>query len=381
MCFWKLGKKDLAVWDEYTNYSVIYDTIESGDHTILTKKDWFVYRYGHGSYHKVSSDDFLEKPPLWYYLTIFSTKLFGINRFSVRFISASAGFSIVLLIFYIGYKFFSYKAGIISGFAALGVGPLFFQLSGIFSTHTFRSADLDTLQLLFIVLATVVLFKFHKHERIYHLILAGFFSGLGFLSKGPFSTLPIIVFSIFRLSNRRKFTLKKTLLYLLIIGSSFLVITAPWHFFMYIKHGGLFLDTYFGYHIFHRVSHTLEEHNGGIFFYVKLLFHRDLFLFSILFFTSAAYAVIKEKDKIFSKLPLFFCIFTPLLIIALDSIFQTKLSWYISPLYPFAALVIGEFYKELGKIRNKWASIAMKVIIISVISLNLTFNLKQIVKL
>jgi 4-amino-4-deoxy-L-arabinose transferase-like glycosyltransferase len=444
-CFYNLSKPPLEIWDEYTNFNVIYDTIESKEP--LKHNSWFNrLRLNQSSSGfnapalnlSLNQNPFLEKPPLWYYLTIFSTKIFGINNFSIRFVSATSGFLLIMLITYLGWKMFSRKAGLIAGFSALATRHLFVKHPYIFSTHTLRSADLDSLLLLFIMLTTLSLFNFSRStstkRKYFWLIIAGIFTGFGFLTKGPMSLIPVVIFFTYQLLNARKVDLKKLLSQFLIVNCTLLIVTVPWHLFMYYKFGNEFIDTYFGYHMLQRGISTLEDHSGNILFYLKLLFRKDFFFSGELLIIMIAYYTIRwlksnklmrlkaafyklnpccwfngplvlrsldeegclepKKQKLmrlkaaFYKLhakmlksySLFFCLAASLFSFMLISISQTKLSWYLFPAYPFMLLLMGKFFSDLCKMKNKYMRYIGVVVFLLVLTIQLSVNLHLIVE-
>lgn len=363
LCFYNLSKPPLALWDEYTNFNVVCDTLDS-DNTLILKK---------------SDNYFFEKPPLWYYLTMFSAKIFGLNNFSIRFISAVSGFFLIMLIFYLGWKMFSYNAGIIAAFSTLAARHLFLANPYIFSTHSLRSADLDALLLLFIILSALGFYNFIKLKNKYFwLITAAIFSGFGFLTKGPFALIPAIAFFTFQLINHKKVSFKKIIKQFLIFNFTFLILVLPWHIYMYAKFRNEFLDNYFFYHVLNRGISALEGHNEGIFFYIRLLFRRDFFFSGEIFLLAVIYLISKYKSLIIKDFKLFFCFTASLLVILIISTVQTKLSWYIFPFYPFAALIIGKFFNDLPLIRVKWIEVLIILIIIITIILQIVSALTSI---
>jgi len=386
LCFWKLEKPAIEIWDEYLYYNVVYSTIDSDNFLILQD----------------GRETFFEKPPLWFWLAMFSTKIFGINNFSIRLVSAVSGFSIILLTFYLGQKMFSYKAGLISGFTLLATRQLFFKSPTIFSTHNFRSADLDALQLLFIMLSTLAFFNLtrssHKKYKLFWLIIAAIFSGFAFLTKGPFALLPGITYFLFRIINHKKMGWKSIVKEFLIFHFSLLIITVPWHIFMIVNFDKEFISDYFGYHILKRGLTALEGHNEDILFYVKLLFHKDFFFSGEIFllaiiYLSTKYLLIRlpirqslklqriGQIRITNDFALFHCFIASLFILLIITLIQTRLSWYILPLYPFAALLIGKLLHDTSYERNKLLKIIIPGTILFLLSIQITSNLVYLQKL
>lgn len=333
-CFANLTSSPLAVWDEYTNFNVVYDTIGSENPLLL----------------QLNGEPFFEKPPLWYYLAIFSTKLFGVHNLSLRIISALSGFFMILTVFYLGWKMFSYRAGIIAGFGLLATQHLWIVNHSIFSSHTLRTADLDALQLLFILLTVVAHFKFIKSNNHRWLITSGVLTGLGFLTKGPFALLPLCILNATLLIQTGKAALPVLLKANILTGAMILVTTAPWYLYMLSRFGNEFISRHIAYHLIQRTSEAIEGHHGNALFYITLLFRKDFFfsgelllLSSIIFLRPGRY-----RPKLNNNFSLVYCLIAVLLMMLTTIVIQTKLSWYIFPLYPFAALLIGKMYADLS---------------------------------
>ncbi|MDD3647025.1 MAG: glycosyltransferase family 39 protein [Candidatus Dojkabacteria bacterium] len=361
LCFYKLGSPQLERWDEYTNHKVIKESLASENPLGLKYED----------------TPFFEKPPLWYWLTMASVKVFGQNSFSVRFISATAGFLVIITTFTLGWKMFSYKSGLIAGSVLLATQQLFVKHNKIFATHTFRSADLDSLQILFLLITTFLFYKFKvKIKERKWLIWAGIFTGLAFLAKGPFALIPAIVFFPYLFINRNRLKLKFLSIftflgfYILI----FLIVTLPWHLYMYFEYRAEFMNQYFGYHLIGRGITVLEGHQGSVFYYVKLLFLSDFFFSGEILFGSIMFLAIKYKKKILTDFPLFSCFAVSCLLLLTVSLVQTKLTWYLLPFYPFAALIIGKALGEVLTSKNRIIKITAGGMILFTLCIQLLRN-------
>jgi len=126
-------------------------------------------------------------------MTAISFKIFGINEFAARFISALLGVCTILLVYIIGFRISnSHKIGFLSGFIILTTQQ-FLDLS--------RKCQLDisfaffiSLSILFFILAI------QKSEKFY--ILLGISTGLAILTKGlPAISIIGIVFFFFILNK------------------------------------------------------------------------------------------------------------------------------------------------------------------------------------
>lgn len=342
LCFWNLGNKVLERWDEATNAEVVYELVHSDNPFYLT----------------LFSEPFFEKPPFWYYLTAISVKILGYNEIGLRFVSALAGLGTILLIFKITKEKINFSAGITAGLVLLCTRHLFLNDSLLFSTHNFRSADLDSLYLFFLFASFSFLWKKISTRN---LIFAGICAGLSFLSKGPFSLLPIIILFLYNFTQVRKNFWKH---YLNFIIPFFLTIL-PWHIFMTINWGNAFINTYFNYHIFLRTIQPIEDHTESIIFYIFILLNPRFFFSGLLLILSLT--KLATKKYLFRNFFIFTIVSSIIIILVIVTLIQTKLSWYIFPIYPFSALAIANLWSKEFKLT--------KIQFITVIFINLSLFL------
>ncbi len=320
-CLWKLGVAPIEEWDEATNARVVYELAESNSIADLT----------------LDGENFFEKPMLWYMLSATSIEFFGFSLTTLRLISAFSGFFLIFLIFNIANKKFGFYPAVVSVLTLLGSGQLFLTQNHIFATHHMRSADLDILHILFLMLSFYFLWqKDSKKNRI----LAGILSGLSVMTKGPFGFLPIIIYFGFKLLKKRKLSTKEFLDIIL----PCLIIILPWHLYMFISYGNTFLVEYFGYHLIKRTIVPIEGHGDSILFLPKLLFDPRLF-FSGLLFLLGLWGIRNKTDNFF-----YFSIFWgSILILFFLLIIPTKLSWYALYLHPFSTILIAFIWSSSKK--------------------------------
>jgi len=363
--FFNVSKSKIEVWDEYTNFNVVYDTIKSKSFPLLTLQDEY----------------FLEKPPLWYWLTIFSTKIFGINNFSLRSISALSGFCLILITYSLGKKIFSHKVGLISSLALLSIRQLFIVNTSLFSTHLIRSADLDSLQILFLLLTTFSLIRLYEEEKNnFWIIISAILTSLGFLTKGPFSLIPISIYILFYILNRKLIVKDRFLINVSIFCMTFVAITLPWHIFMYLKFRSEFINEYFLYHIIKRGFSTIEEHYGDIFYYVRIIFRKDFYFSGEVLIISFIYFLGKYKKKILKDFKLFTILSTSIAFFIIPTLIQTKLAWYILPFYPYSSIVLGKFLEDLSKKEGNILNRVVMYLFTCLLIVNIYFNLYSIIR-
>jgi len=168
--FMGLGHVHLFDWDEI-NFA------ESAREMILT-----------GDYMKVQIDfkPFWEKPPMFFWLQVISMKIFGINEFAARFPNALMGLFYLLTLYHIGKRHRDETFGFL--WALLFMGSLLPHLY-------FKSGIIDPVFNYFIFLSVYYLWQAVEkdNQNKAFTLLAGLFSGLSFLTKGPVGLLIVLL--------------------------------------------------------------------------------------------------------------------------------------------------------------------------------------------
>jgi len=340
--FFRLHYSDIQTWDESTNALVVYETLHASDKSVLL----------------FEGRPFFEKPPLWYYATMGVVAIFGFTEISLRSVSALSGTGIVLLLYFVGSRLVSRRTGFLASVSVFTVTQLFFfNPGGLFSTHTLRSADSDALQLLFILTSTLSFSLANGKKRWMY---GGFiFSALAIITKGPLGFLPVIVWGIMNLSVAKRSQLSRKTVFAAFV--LFCGIVFSWHAYMYFKFGGSFIETYFGYHLFARASSILENHAEPWWFYLKVLASPQVFPGFLLCIT-AFLIVLKTRPR--NTCPVINAsLISVILVFFFITLSKTKLAWYILPLYPFIALIIGFGWDKLINSAGRKISPAKIVVI------------------
>jgi len=320
--FFGLGTQPIERWDEKTNIDVVTDTINQNKFPSLY----------------LGQEPFFEKPPLWYFLNIGIARTFGISNFSMRATSAFSGLLIIILSAYIAWRWWGTVAMIATWVTYLFTNQLFVNnAGGYFATHTFRSADLDALQLLFLLIAFISAVEFENNKH-FSLVL-GIFSGLAVLTKGPMGLLPIIILTCSIIINNRREIVRILKAWIVLMS-----IVLPWYIFMIANFGNDFIQANIIYHIAERALIPLEGHNSTMWFYLEILTSIKMFLPGIFLLVSFIWVILKKK---FKERRIIFLLLIVLLSLIIPSLVQTKLAWYILPIYPFAAMLIGAFFGEI----------------------------------
>ncbi|MEO5574259.1 MAG: glycosyltransferase family 39 protein [Gammaproteobacteria bacterium] len=147
----------------------------------------------------------LQKPPLPYWLTAASYKIFGtVNEFSARFASATfAALTVFLLWWWIN------RALGLSSAVSTSIG----FISSYIALRYFRSGEADAILLFFVTAACIIVYDLlFMKATLKRVLLLHLCMGLGFLAKGPAAiAIPLVTLLWFALKNRQFDVLKKCL--------------------------------------------------------------------------------------------------------------------------------------------------------------------------
>jgi len=371
LSFYNISKHPAQLWDEETNINVV----NQSEKLLELRLD---------------DDYFFEKPPLWYWFTMGVTNIFGDNLISYRFISAISGVGVMILCYLIANKLWGRKAGLISALSIMSVGHFYINnVSGYFSTHSFRSADLDSLQLFFIMAGILCYINYKKKSttksQISHkinLYMTFVFSGLAVMTKGPLGLLPIIMLLIDhpKISSVKKLSIpvvweivKKHHLIPFIL---FLIVVIPWHLIMYRNFGTDFINKYFIYHMVLRSTRIIEEHCEDIFFYTRMFINLKVFSLGIPTLWGIVYLFLNHKKINLGEKLALAGILIPLIMF---SLIPTKLAWYNLYIYPFVALLIGYF--SITKLDNKYINLTKTLLIFFSLVFGIAQNVSWVLSL
>lgn len=317
-CFQSLtgiSTQEVERWDEQTNIDVVTESYTAHSFPFLLYK----------------SEPFFEKPPLWYYIEYLLVSLGGNTLSSFRIVSSLLGICFLLCTAYIAKRFWGNSAFLVTWIVLLLSRQLFVtNVGGHFSTHTVRSADVDALLIFFLMIAVAV--AFYKKPTKITSMMTGVFIGLAMLTKGPSGFILLLPFSFWFFSLRKKS-------HIFILWGSAFAVCIPWFLLMFLTYGYPFWNSFFAYHIGSRAFTAIEGHNQSLLYYAALLGNPLIYPPGILLLFSIVVILSKKlflHDKRIGIILLCFFLY-----ITVPSLMQTKLAWYILPVYPFAALLIG----------------------------------------
>jgi len=308
--------------------------------------------YSQWAYHMVKNGDYLNpwafgdvalwigKPPLNMWLMSLAYQVLGVSNFSSRLTSAIFGSLSIVLIFYLGKKLYNGYVGFLSAFVL-----------GTFTTfYVFARRAMTDVPLVFFIMASLYFLvlseKSQKSNRC--LALCGLFFGLAFLTKQVGALLiPLIVIAYLTVtSGSIRFVFTKRFALFWGVG---LLIIFPWFIYMVASFSSEFWQLYLMYSGFNRTFSPLEGHEGGYLFYFSYLAINEK-LWVILLPFSVGLCIFKavvKKTKADTLLVLWIAV-----VFLVFTFAQTKLSYYILPVFPaFAISISNLLYQFLNRIQ------------------------------
>jgi 4-amino-4-deoxy-L-arabinose transferase-like glycosyltransferase len=317
-----LGRESLANWDE-----AIYGVIARN---LVSRPGLTLYYAG---------QPWFEKPPFVFWLMAASSSLFGVTEFALRLPVAFFGISAIVLQYFAGRRLSGRLAGILAAIFLLGV-PQFVAYS--------RLAMMDVPLTALGMLSFVLLL--HGDKQRLPVILAGISFGLAILAKSAaaFLFVPGLV-AIALASRGMRFFWSKEMLW---AAALTLVIALPWHLWTALSYGPSFVGRYFFFHVVRRFGQPLEGHEGDFFYYFDLYLHNAGWLALVHaagIALACAIALRRPNARLAALVTL------PLGAFLIVSLQRTKIGWYLTPVYPGAALAAAVALAHL--LRNAGARI------------------------
>jgi len=320
LMLYNLGGTRLITFDESIYAKVSKNILETNDYLTLRWRN--------------ESDLWFEKPPLFFVVTAFFYQMLDVTEFSTRI--GVVFFSLVCLIFTYKLSRIIFKSHYAGVFAVLGL-----TLNTSYLYYS-RIGMLDVMLTSFIVGSIYYFLKFIEDNSKKYLIFTGILIGLGVLTKSMIGFLPMVIIGIYYLLNY--FVLKNKnirVFHLVIVFLVSILVSAPWHIYMYFLHGELFIKSYFGYHLFARFSTEIEDKGAPWDFYFVVL-RNTMRIWYLILIPSLILFIYGIKKKIIPYTS-WLLLISSFVIMVLFSSSSSKLKWYIMPIYPFLYIICGYF--------------------------------------
>jgi len=284
---------------------------------------------------KVNGIPFYEKPPLAYWLTAASIRIFGPNSFAARLPSCLAGLTLVALTVWIGTKIFGRRAGLCSGIAFA---------TCIMSVALARMALMDMLFALLITaaLGTFVLTHVRMLPRAYYVVF-WVAAGLSVLVKGPAGAVLIAVTVLAFAAIRRKARVLADAMPLVGLAV-FGLVALPWYAAVGVHTHGEFLREFIVHQNLQRALGQDFQHNMPFYFYIPT-FLFGFFPWSVFVPLAWARYVRSAPTDSADEAALFAGVWTAAVVV-IFSVSRSKLPAYIYPIYPASALLVGRLWSD-----------------------------------
>lgn len=303
-------------------------------------------------------EDYLDKPPLLFWLSAISFKLFGVGNWQYKLPSILMSLIGILSTFKLGERLYNQKIG---HFAALIFG------SCLASIMTNNDVKTDTILVASIVYSIWMLVSAIQTNKIKFFIGVGVGITVAMLTKGPIGLMmPLLAVGghIILKNQWSKILNWKWLLSILIVIISLI----PMCIGLYDQHGNEGLKFYFWTQSFGRITGESEWNNNTTPFYFI-----SVFLWAFIPWTLLGLAGILSQLKLaFTKKDMvveFYTISGIVLVWLAMSLSRFKLPHYIFVVFPLIAILTAKYVVELKRFTN-WSRIQLgiSVLLISLIA-------------
>ncbi|HVA67636.1 MAG TPA: glycosyltransferase family 39 protein [Elusimicrobiota bacterium] len=307
--FWRLGTPLIEVDD--ARYAEV-------PREMLVLHDWVTPH--------LDAMDYVEKPPLWYWLAAASYEIFGVSEASARLPLALLALLGLLLTYWLGSWLFSPKTGMTAAIL-LSASALYFFLA--------HYMTLDMALSVFLLGSSAMILRalLRPEDARWAAPAAWVFAGLAFLSKG----LIALVFPagwVFFMALLYPETWRKMLVFFRPLGIAlFLLIVAPWFVYMEARHPGFFHFFFVDEH-FKRFLTMRYERDQPWFFFLWVI------PATLVPVTPAVLAAVPKSWRVWKAKPKEAALWIWVgMIVVFFSISHSKLATYALPVYPYLALL------------------------------------------
>jgi 4-amino-4-deoxy-L-arabinose transferase-like glycosyltransferase len=336
--FYGLSDFPIFSWDEARHGISAYE--------MLKKNNFIVNTY------KNKIDYWNLKPPLSFLITIVGYKLVGFNTLGLRLLSAASALLTILIIFLFVLK----RHGILASFIA--------TLSLATSTqflinHSARTADADSLFVLLFT-SSILSLVLSEHSSKWFYVSAISFS-LAFLTKSWHACNLFIIIFLYYISTGayKRHTFKNWVLLLSFMLGPIIM----WGLFRYQYDGIEFFKKMIMYDLLKRSSTTIEGHFGSRLYYLEIIwrFSKNWIMLLIGLTLANLFIASKRIKPRLNNYAIGLCLwlFVPLI---LYSMAETKIRWYILPIYPALSIITGVLCANIfqkSKVGMKVATLAI----------------------
>lgn len=282
-----------------------------------------------------------DKPILIYWLQAISVLIFGINEFGFRLPSAVAATLWVLAVFGFVRRVRDERTGLVAAI----ITATAFEV-----TVMAKAATADALLNLFIATSMFCIYLYWRERERRWVLFAFALIGLGFLTKGPVSVLVPLAASFLFFAVKKELNTWFKMVFNPLGIVIFLAIAMPWYVAQYLKEGDAFIQGFFFKHNIDRFQGAMEQHGGGLFYYLPVV------IVAVLPFTTVLIKSLANIKQLWRDDLTLFCVLWFGFVVIFFSFSGTKLPHYV--LYGLTgAFIIMALWLEkprADKARSQW---------------------------
>lgn len=278
---------------------------------------------------------YFEKPPLHYWLTALSFKLFGLNEFAARFTGALAGLLTVLLVYHTARKLFDRRTALFSS-CVLGLSTGFSAQSQVNLTDMTLTFFLSASLCCFII-ATA---ETEKNKRLYYTLFF-VFSALAVLTKGLIGiVLPLGIIGLYLLIGRQWRLVKEMQLGWGCLA--FMLVAAPWFILVSLRNPG-FAHFFFIHEHLQRYLTTVHGRFQPFWYFAPIL--PLLMLPWSFYLVRAIWNALRERVSPTGNRLLYLVVWAAVVFLFFSAS-HSKLIPYILPVIPPLAMLVGKLFSD-----------------------------------
>jgi len=288
---------------------------------------------------------YLEKPPLYYWGTALSLRVFGETEFGARAFAAAISFAGLLLTFWMGTALADRRTGLYS--AIVLATSLYYYVVGRLNT-----LDMTLAVALILAIFPAYLYLSGKRDSRRWLLLSYGSAGLAFLIKGLVGIVfPGAILLMWLLFTRRYRDIRRAFSPAGIL--LFLAVALPWIVLVQRKNPD-FLWFFFVHEQFLRYTTTIHHHVEPFWFFLPVVVAG--FLPWIGFLRRAIRAVRSAEEPFLSRDDAVFLLTWVFFVLLFFSFSHSKLVTYVAPIVPPLAVLLGRALslwvdREDGRVR------------------------------
>ncbi len=285
-----------------------------------------------------------EKPPLYFWLVMLSYKLFGVDAVAARFASALFGLLSVVGVFLFVRKVLSEETAFITA-AILASAVWWIGLTHVVLTDMVFST--------LIAFSLYCFYLWFKSQRLRYLLWFAVLTALATLAKTPLGlVLPLVTGTVFLIvSGNRKLVGK-----FLFSGWWFLwlILVLPWFLYASFQYGYSFLWEYFVNCHWNRLLHAEHHQFNTQWFYPGVIIVGMIPWTSYFPLIGAGFRKMRNEYL--------FAVTWFVVMYIIFNVAQSKLSTYISPVFPALAMMIG--FSATGAELKKYRSYIVSALLV-----------------